>query len=215
MFSVGFYHNLATIRRWVLLGEGGMQRSAGAMLMKRCGVIFLLVTGAAVADVETEVHWQHYPVAIEPGESLAQALDRSSPIRQRGLVYHANTQWQLQWRFWWQRAEFGCAIERVRIDLEVQIQLPALVAGSDAAQPDFAGYLSALTEHERGHQQIALAAAEAVDSALRQLPVAKDCQRLEADANALAEQLLQDFREREYDYDRRTHHGQTQGAWIE
>ncbi|MFG1495557.1 DUF922 domain-containing protein [Saccharospirillum sp. HFRX-1] len=178
-------------------------------------VVLALMSTGAFADVQSELDWQHYPVRINEGETLAQALDRSSPIRSRGLVFHATTDWQVQWRFWWRRTSDGCVIERVRTEVEVQIQVPQLVAGTDAQQAEFADYLSALTQHEEGHQQLALAAGEAIDLALRQFPVADSCAALETDANALGQQLLQRFREREFDYDRRTNHGQTQGAWME
>lgn len=182
------------------------------------GVGFLVLTlmsVAVLADVQSKLDWQHYPVRINQAETLAQALDRSSPIRSRGLVYHATTDWQVQWRFWWQNANEGCVIKRVRTEVSVQIQLPQLVAGTAAQQTEFADYLDALTLHEAGHQQLALDAAEAIDLALQQFPVAGSCAALETDANALGQQLLQRFREREYDYDRRTNHGQTQGAWME
>lgn len=186
------------------------------MLIKYSGLCALILLAAgALADVQNKLDWQHYPVRINEGETLTQALDRSSPIRQRGLVYHATTQWQVQWRFWWQDSSEGCVIERVHTEVEVQIQLPQLVAGTDAEQAEFADYLSALTRHEEGHQQLALAAGEAIDLALQRMPAANQCRALEADAKALGQQLLQRFREREYDYDRRTNHGQTQGAWME
>lgn len=178
-------------------------------------VVLLLLSTGTLADVQSELDWQRYPVRIKEGETLAQALDRSSPIRQRGLVYHATTDWQVQWRFWWRNASDGCVIERVRTEVEVQIQVPQLVAGTAAQQAEFADYLDALTQHEEGHQQLALAAGAAIDLGLRQFPVASSCGALETDANALGQQLLQRFREREYDYDRRTNHGQTQGAWME
>ena len=184
--------------------------------MRGVGLFLLaLISLRALADVHRELDWQHYPVLLAEGETLAQALDRSSPIRSRGLVYHATTDWQVQWRFWWQNANDGCVIERVRTEVAVQIQLPELIAGTAAQETEFADYLDALTLHEEGHQQLALDAAEAIDLALQQLPAASHCTALEANANALGQQLLQRFREREYDYDRRTNHGQTQGAWME
>jgi len=193
-----------------------VQRSAAVMCMKYLGIgALMLVATGALADVQNTLDWQHYPVRISEGETLAQALDRSSPIRQRGLVFHATTDWQVQWRFWWRDDSDGCVIEQVNTEVEVQIQLPELIAGTDAQRAEFADYLSALTEHEEGHQQLALAAGEAIDLALRRFPVAGTCDALETDANALGQQILQRFQEREFDYDRRTNHGQTQGAWME
>ena len=41
------------------------------------------------------------------------------------------------------------------------------------------------------------------------------CAALEAEANAQAHRTLEEFRRRERDYDVRTTHGKTQGAWLE
>lgn len=183
-------------------------------LMRPVLFAVLLMLGGAEAEVRTELDWQSYPVQPEGAETLAQALDRSSPVRKRGLVYHATTQWQVQWRFWWQDSDRGCAIEGVQTEVSVQIQLPHWVAGADALHAEFEHYLSALTVHEQGHKDLAVVAGRSIDKALLELPPATDCATLERTANALGYQLLQRFRERENDYDRRTNHGQTQGAWL-
>ncbi|WP_146171201.1 DUF922 domain-containing Zn-dependent protease [Saccharospirillum sp. MSK14-1] len=178
-------------------------------------VLLAFMSTAVWAQVHTELDWQPYPVRLAEGETLAEALDRSSPIRQRALVYHATTDWQVQWRFWWQNSDHGCVIERVRTDVTVQIQLPELVDGTAAQQAEFSDYREALRVHEEGHQQFALEAGEAIDRALQQLPPASNCRALEVDANALGHHILERVREREFDYDRRTNHGETQGAWME
>lgn len=177
--------------------------------------LLALLAAPAVAELQTDLERRDYRVSLRQGESLAAALDRASPVRRRGLVYHGSTQWQVQWRFWWRQDASGCAIERVRTEVSVHMRLPRLSGANDQQRQRFELYLTALEAHEMGHYNLAVLAGKAVEQRLQALPAAADCAALETRANEAGHRLLEDFRAREADYDRRTNHGQSQGAWLD
>lgn len=186
------------------------------MYLRRGWIIGLLMLAVcARAEVAVQLDQQHYPVSVSRGETLRHALDRSSPIEARGQVFYGRTQWQVQWRFWWRSTAQQCAIERTRVEVDVQMQLPFWRSGDADVRAEFDAFVAALEHHERGHQQLAVAAGRAIDDALLAMPPADHCARLETQANAMAQRLLDDYHAREYDYDFRTNHGETQGAWLE
>jgi predicted secreted Zn-dependent protease len=73
-------------------------------------------------------------------------------------------------------------------------------------------YLDALQQHENGHREIGVAAGQAIYQALGRLPSYDACDALERAADAACQQILDQHRQQELDYDQATNHGATQGA---
>lgn len=177
----------------------------------------LFFAGApARAEVTEQLSETRYPADASQASSLGRALNAASPIRENGQIYHGYTTWRVNWRFWWdERPDGRCKITRVATDLTGTIQLPVLTGASAALQARFGTYLSALRTHELGHFQIGRDAAAAIDRRILALGERASCPALASEANALAERTLAEHRRREQDYDSRTGHGKTQGAWLE
>jgi predicted secreted Zn-dependent protease len=79
-------------------------------------------------------------------------------------------------------------------------------------QPTWDRYFAALAEHEAGHARFALDAAAEMHKQVQALGEQPDCEGLKKKINALAQQVLADYRKREQQYDQTTRHGATQGA---
>ena len=78
---------------------------------------------------------QPYPVPIQPGQTLRQALHAATPILVDGRRFHGYTHWNVHWNFWWHSEASGrCRITRVTTRLRTRIQMPELHAGSPAQQ---------------------------------------------------------------------------------
>jgi len=105
-----------------------------------------------------------YPVRVQPSQTLAQALNAATPIRENGQVYHGHTKWWVNWHFrWFRQASGRCAITSVSVDLSTQIQAPELLQASAADRVRFDQYLPKLMQHEAGHRDNGRAAAAEVD----------------------------------------------------
>lgn len=169
----------------------------------------------AIAEVTEHVSTVTYPVSVD-ARGLAYALNAATPIRHKGKPFHGYTAAKIAWRYRWQQGADGrCRIERVTVDLNVQITLPELTDASAAERRRFEPYLRALDHHEQGHYRIAREAAETVEARIARLPATTNCPALEASANRAGRDTLSEAEKRQADYDRITQHGKTQGAWIE
>lgn len=190
------------------MGRGGIGRTLAATLV--------LTTHIAQAEVQEEHAQAPYPVSVQPGQTLRQAISAASPIQVEGLRFHGYTHWNVHWNFWWHSDASGrCRITRVTTRLRTRIQMPELRAGNPAQQTQFARYAEALHQHEQGHVQFGRTAAQAIDRGIAALPEAPDCSTLERQANALGQRLLAEQVAQEKDYDRTTRHGATQGARLD
>ncbi|VXC98661.1 conserved exported hypothetical protein [Pseudomonas sp. 8Z] len=184
--------------------------------MKRLSLALLLALPLlAQAEVEDRLQYRYYDVQIKAGDSLREAVNQASTIRQDGQTYHAYTRWNVTWNYWWQEERDGrCRLTLTRTQLLTQMTLPRLGGGDAAQRQRFAQYLQALREHEQGHYRIGQAAAAEIDAALLATPEYPSCAELQQQANQRANAVLQRHAEQERQYDRDTGHGRSQGAWL-
>ena len=167
------------------------------------------------AEVSETLRSRWYEADARTHPSLGRALSQASPIRAVGTVYHGYTRWEVRWRFWWHTAADGlCHITRVETQAKGEITLPRLRHATAAQRAVFERYLGPLQAHERGHFELARQAAREIDQGIAGLPPLRDCPALEARANALGSEHLRRAQAAEREYDRRTRHGRTQGAWL-
>ena len=193
------------------------RRSGVAHLL--CATSFLAFALAALparAGVSETLDYTDYAVQGDHRGSLGLVLDENSPIRHDGQTYHAYTSWLVVWHYTWRADGNGsCRIVQTDTDLHSTITLPRLDGGSPLMRERFERYLTALREHELGHHQIGLQAAQEVDRQLQGMPPMADCQRLETAANKLAARTVNRFKDEERTYDLITVHGRLQGARLD
>lgn len=183
--------------------------------LARIALAGLLPWMVAAAEVREEISYDYYPVAVPAGDSLLAALNRATPIRQAGKVYHGNARWWVTWQFWWQAESRGCRIDRVEVQLTATILLPRLDSADQGQQARFDDYLAALKEHELGHLGFGQRAAREIGWGIRKLGSASSCDELEATANEVGQRVLSYYQQQDERYDRVTGHGRTQGAVLE
>lgn len=185
--------------------------------MRPCLLLGLLALAAnsALAEVSESLDYRYYTAAPRPNESLLSALNHASPIRENGRTFHGYTKWHVSWRFRWHQEPSGrCAITSTHTEVSGLIDLPQLKGGTTAQKAAFERYIPALREHELGHYRIGRDAAVQIDHEILRLPPMHNCQALEQAANDGAHRTLARFQQQERDYDARTGHGRTQGAWL-
>ncbi|WP_341677715.1 DUF922 domain-containing protein [Niveibacterium sp. SC-1] len=160
---------------------------------------------------------RYYEVRPVDGDELRVALNRASPVREGGQIFHGRTDWSAQSDYrWWQEADGRCRVTESRVNLSIVMTLPRLAADApDAMRARFDSYLARLREHEEGHVRIARETAFAIASRIRSLPEAKSCEALEAAAENARAALMDEARQRERRYDRDTGYGASQGARLD
>lgn len=188
----------------------------GRALAAALAAALALATHRVQAEVQEEHAHDPYPVAIQPDQTLRQALHDATPITVEGRRFHGYTHWNVHWNFWWHSDASGrCRITRVSTRLRTRIQMPELRGGTPEQQTRFARYARALHQHEQGHVQFGRTAAQAIDRGIGALPEAPDCPTLERQANALGQRLLNEQAAQERAYDQSTGHGSTQGTRLD
>jgi predicted secreted Zn-dependent protease len=167
------------------------------------------------ADVTDKVVYSYYIVRAQPDQSIGNVLNKYSPFRHDSRILHAQTNWDVTWHYnWIEKPDGKCKMVQVSVELDSKIVLPTLVGATQAQQNQFNTYLLALKTHELGHVDFGKQAARAIDSGIIALPELANCKVLDAAANALGNQILDSYRQKEIQYDVDTDHGKTQGASI-
>lgn len=178
-------------------------------------LLLLICSSAAVSQVDESFDLDTYEVDHEEGQTLLEAINQETPIRERGKIFHGYTKWFIRWNFrWWEDPNGTCRITEVTTSLDVDMTLPELDDATAAARARFNTYLRALREHEDGHRKIARDAAQQIDRGILALRPMSSCSALSQAANDLGQSILSNTRviERKYDVD--TDHGCTQGACL-
>jgi len=187
-----------------------VQVTKGATLL-----IGILAAATSLADVSETFDLDTHEVDQHGGETLLAAINRYSPLRQKGRIFHGYTKWNVRWNFWWDTNVQGrCAITEVKTTLSVHMQLPELDDSTEQGRVQFDDYLVDLRAHEDGHHQIAAQAARRIDQAIRTLQPMRSCEALEAEANRRGYEILSATKSEEEQYDADTKHGCTQGACL-
>ena len=190
---------------------------AASLCARLFKVIFflLLLSSPVVAEVSETIAYKTYTAKHKTGTTLLQTLNSSSPIRHNGGIFHGYTSWYIRWRYEWSNGSGGyCSITRNKTTLTVTITLPRLIASDPKIKSEFSRYLESLHGHESGHLQIAREAAEKIDREILSLPPMNSCSLLEQAANQIGNEILEQARQEERNYDQSTNYGATQGALL-
>lgn len=178
-------------------------------------LLFVFAAIPAHAEFKETLSYKSYQVKHQQGMSLLQALNKASPVRHRGKIFHGYTRWNINWQyFWYEEPQGQCYLTKNITTLTAEITLPELHSSDAQAQVRFYDYLSPLRQHELGHYEIARKAARAVDAAIITLPAMNSCAGLKAAADRRAQEIITRAKEEEKTYDQVTAHGRTQGAWL-
>lgn len=175
--------------------------------------LLLLCSSPLAAEVIESLNYEDYTAYPRRGQTLRQALDDATPIREDGKIFHGHTKWQIRWAFkWWRDGDGRCRITANETTLDLDITMPELEGGSPAMQQRFRRFREALLEHEHGHADIARETAELIDSDILDLPEMDSCAELEAEANRVGHAHMRESKRRQQQFDRDTAHGRNQGA---
>lgn len=170
--------------------------------------------GSIPADVSVEIEHEDYTIQGSSAETLEGELARLGPKDQEGS-HHAYTRWSLRWSYPYERSSGRCSTGPVKVSVTVTFVMPKWSPPADAPAELVARwekYQKALELHENGHKEHGLGAAREVREKLRGLDSEPDCDAMNRTANAAANRVVDDFKAKDKEYDRRTRHGATQGA---
>lgn len=85
---------------------------------------------------------------------------------------------------------------------------------ADSVREEWERYITALTKHEQGHAQFALSTAGELNRRVAEVGTEPNPVSLKSRVDGIIAQTIQEFHQREREYDRLTRHGLEQGAVL-
>ena len=172
----------------------------------------------AIADVNVDDRIAFYRVeGSNTRELWAQIHQFGPPDADTGKRYAAYTKWHVVWTYRFRSNSTGCRLEDIAVSDSTVTTLPQWVNEDrmDASlRSRWDQFVAKLREHEAGHRQNGLLAAQAVRDILANAPPQPDCHALDAQASAAAHDAIRRSNQADRDYDARTEHGVTQGTVL-
>lgn len=178
-------------------------------------IVLIQLSPAANAAPEQRLNNVYYSVTGDTAEDLWADVMTKTPVAHNGNKYVAYTRWQVNWRFWWHDDGSTCEINKVKTSLDITYTLPRLEPTSttpDTVAKRWEGYYAALFEHEQGHKDLGLQAANEVENGILAMGPRDSCAQLELDANNIGKKVIDRYGQIEKEYDRSTNHGLNTGA---
>jgi predicted secreted Zn-dependent protease len=183
-----------------------------------CTSMLLLIDGllsTALAEPEISINRVYYSIEGGSADDILADIHIKSPVQHNGRRHTAQTRWHVNWRFWWHDNGDSCKITRVTTTLDVVYTLPRLKTGSSMPEDLLArweAFNTALLEHEQGHKDLGVRAANEIENRISAMEPKDSCSRLEQDANRIARDVIDEYSRIEEEYDRSTNHGINTGA---
>jgi len=205
--------------------KGRVRRTISPPHVSSAALRFLLLLAALLAvpasgvaqpradGVERHVETVYYVVEGETMEQLAQSLRSRGPVM-NGEQFFGRTEWTVNAEYQWVERDTGCRIENPIVRVAITITMPRWDP-KRGTPPEllqaWSRFIDALAEHEDGHRHLADEAARAVSWELATLRY-PHCTNAEARTRKRVAEIMEDYNQRNRDYDARTRHGLHQGA---
>lgn len=170
----------------------------------------LLVCHVSYAEPTVNIKTEYYSIKGNTPQAIRNDMNKKRPHD-----YDAYTYWHVKWHFNMSQDqdEEYCEISTVDVNLDVTFTLPRLKRfATDEIEELWNDYYTALVDHEHQHKDIAVEAAEAIEEALNELEGEEDCEQLEEVANATAYEIVDEYKEKQVEFDDDTNHGMDDGA---
>lgn len=164
---------------------------------------------AVSVPAQNVVTWttNSYPVT---GTNFRQIHESIAAARRGSDDFAGETRWSVEWSFRFNQGASHCSCTSVRTATKIVTTLPRWISAAHASQETrerWTKFFVALGQHEAGHAQIGIAAANEVGKIIAAVPPQSDCDQLTKRINESAERVLDEYRRREREYDRVTDHG--------
>lgn len=178
-------------------------------------VVLLLVANVASAyDLPTFVH---YAIHGTTDRELGNAMRSLGPADPTGKRYPGHAEWNVSWTYRWQSQGNRCLLTSPSVQLKGTITLPRW-EDRDRADPELQErwdrFLAALTVHEQGHFAYGVAAADELRRQFVSVKSNKGCAALATEVDRLGRAIIEEYQQRDRQYDVDTAHGLTQDAVL-
>lgn len=198
----------------MILRHNAPRRLPGSRLWVAVAVCVFLLPEALEATNHARWTTNYYNVTGSTIHEIRRSMLRNRPSK---VTRDALTEWDIRTRFGTGRLQGGYRCSGFTTTTTIRMTLPRWTppeAVSDSVKQEWERYLAVLSQHEAGHGQIAMATAGELHRRVAGVGIHPDPDGLKSTVKTLVVQTLQEFRERDREYDRLTRHGLEQGATL-
>ncbi len=177
--------------------------------------LFCSLAGFAHARPSVSIRHTYYSISGATSHDLRAQMEKAGPEAKSKGEGDASTKWGVRWRFGLQKVSGGCRIHDVTTSVNVTFIMPRwknAAKVSPELRERWQNNMKALQNHEDGHRDLGIKAAQEIESVLSGLGPMRSCSEMERTANATANEILNSYKKKEEYYDILTIHGKTQGA---
>lgn len=174
---------------------------------------------AAIDDaLKIDQRVEHYDIHATTRRELKAGLRKALRAEDGADGSEARTRQTITSRYELEPLANGCRLKGLQVTLESVIRLPRWISPEEdppaKLEAAWDSLLAALTVHEQGHRELAIAAGHELVGKLRALNEAQDCQTLDRDARRALFQVTLQHSIRDRAYERRTRNGAAQGVIL-
>ena len=179
---------------------------------------WLLLLSSFGARAQDSVQWttNYYSVPGATVPEIRESIHRNRPWKER-FQHDARTEWEVKWNFTVEPTASGCRCRYFHTQTTIAVYLPRWVGPTNTAdrvKQTWREYAAALSRHEAGHAETALAAVAELHKRVPALPESPTCEGSKKQTGDLCQSILEEHRKRDLAYDEKTNHGMTQGAFL-
>lgn len=175
-------------------------------------LISVVLSSVAFSEPLVSEEYEYYYVNPNTRADILTSLKENSPIHENGKIMYGSSNSDVKWNLKWKHNSQICWITSVNTKVNTTYTLPKLIEGGSGIDDFWANWYPNLLTHERGHHKLAIDAAEEIERTIRKMPSFSTCDLLEKNANNIVLESINKLRRLQKDYDKRTNHGETQGA---
>jgi predicted secreted Zn-dependent protease len=178
---------------------------------------WVLIGMSALAHGKESFRIEYFEIRGATAQQLRAELKRLGPIGETGIRGDGYTEYRIAWKFSMTLKNGVCRARDVDVDLDVVMRLPRWDPPARAPKrllDTWNQFATVLREHEDGHHRLAIAAAREVQRKLRARTSAPSCEAVKIRLNAIANDVLRKYREKQLAYDLDTDYGRAQGTNV-
>lgn len=167
--------------------------------------------------VQSAEHAKFYELTGASAQELIAQMKEAGPLGKDGKRYFGKTDWTIHWRYHYEARGGSAILTRVSVTTDVTTIMPRRQAPANAGDrmaKEWVRFLAALAVHERGHAENAQRHAKHLYAVLHDHGPFASAQDLEAFVKTQGDKCITDAQTADVEYDKRTGHGNTQGATL-
>ena len=172
-------------------------------------VLTALALFSHAAAAQNSIVWttNYYSVTGANFREIRQSIAAARPWPDS---FDGDTRWTVKWNFKLSETASGCACSNVNTATKIVTTLPRWKPAPNTppeVQEQWGRFILSLAQHEAGHARLGQAAVADVGKSLGAAGPQRDCDTLKRSLNDRANRIVENYRAREKEYDRRTEHG--------